>query len=477
MKALSECVREFLAAHLPRPARLGLAVSGGRDSMALMDLVDGLAASLGVTPILLHYDHALRPDSARDALFVRDAARERGLEFHSERADAATGSSEEKLRGRRYGFFGRAVERLGLDGVATGHTADDQAETVLFRILRGTGTRGLAGIPASRPLGVATILRPLLAVRRRAIAQYVEMRGLPFREDPSNASLDYARNRIRHQVLPFLIEHGNPNLVEALCRLAAIAEGEDDFLERSVEAEREACARDGGRITCDIPHLAALHPALRRRLIHALLEECGIYPTLDTADEVAALVESGGRIDLSKEVAAWREEGPAPRLVLGRALPGPAPVRDEYEISLPGVTTVTPLGLRITVTPTRLRPAPAELKVAPRPETSRGPWTARVYLDAGAVRGRLRVRTRREGDRIVPFGMKGTRKLHDIFIDGKVPLAERDRWPLLCDDEGVLWVAGLKQAERTRVGEETRNVLRVEMESTGGPSAEADEIA
>ncbi|MBI3629760.1 MAG: tRNA lysidine(34) synthetase TilS, partial [Candidatus Rokubacteria bacterium] len=214
-----------------------VAVSGGADSVALLHVLAALAAELSLRLTVVHLDHGLRPDSAADAAFVESLARARGLPVVVDRIAVPPGGSlEARAREARYAALRRHAARLGADRVALGHTADDQAETVLMRLLEGAGPRGLAGIPPVR----GRYIRPLIETRRAGIVETLTAAGLTWREDPSNRDPKFLRNRIRHELLPLLASTYNPAIVPALARAAALTR--ELLAQVSAVAERELAA-------------------------------------------------------------------------------------------------------------------------------------------------------------------------------------------------------------------------------------------
>lgn len=495
MAGLVEEVRAFLAREAEGAVRLGVAVSGGLDSVVLLDLAVAALPS-GVELVVLHFDHALRAESGDDAAFVAGLAAARGLGHHAERWEregagrlearsaAAVAVNEDEARSARYHFFARAAATLGLDAIAVGHTAEDQAETVLARLLRGAGRRGLGGMaPVVRRDGYR-LLRPLLGVRRAALERHARQSGLAWREDPTNRSPVYARNRLRHQVLPFLADHASGDLVEALCRTAALLREDEDFL--GALAAREAALWGGGpgdrRRRLDA--VAALPPALAARVFLRFLEEAGAPVTRETVTAIrdvlaagaataatagaASGATAGARVDLAGGVSARVERVDGTSwLVLGRRPEPLGIVREVFPLADPGETLIPPLGLRVTVARAERSPGLAVLATGGGRPRGEGPWRARAWLAASAVSEPLVVRTRRDGDRLTPLGMTGSRKLQDLFTDEKIPLGDRDRWPLVCAGDRVLWVVGLRQDEATRVRPGDASAVCVDVEGRG----------
>lgn len=209
--------------------RIGLAVSGGADSTALLVLMADLRAAFNFDAVVLHVDHGLRPDSAADARFVKRLAADFGLPFHATRAHIVRQpreSLEMAARRVRLAFFARMAKRLRLDAIATGHHADDVAETFLLRLARGAGPDGLAGLKRISHVGPLTFIRPLLDLRDAELRAFLVRRGIAWREDATNADLSIPRNKVRHLILPWLRTHLDPHLTEHLCKSAAILRGE-----------------------------------------------------------------------------------------------------------------------------------------------------------------------------------------------------------------------------------------------------------
>lgn len=470
---LVERTRETIRRHrLIEPGeRILAAVSGGADSVALLHVLAALRGEMRFDLAVGHLDHGLRPGSAEDARFVAGLAGGLGLPFRSERADlAARGDAEDLARRARYDFLERTAAALGAGKVATGHHADDQAETILLRLLRGAGAGGLAGMPLRRPLGSVEIVRPLLDATREEIRGFLAFRRLPFREDPTNAAEGFLRNRVRLRLIPFLVEHFAPRVRDRLLALAEVLRDEDAFVEAAARAAYTEVAReDPEGIEVDLAALAAAPPALRRRILRRALLAASKGGAAVEMDHVAAVLDlagaerSGGRLDLAGGVRAERTAG---RLRIGpaRAEAAPGPVR--FEVAVPGETVVSPLGV---VLETTLFPRAGG--VVPIGRRGRA-----AHFDADAVRPPLLVRTRLPGDRFVPLGMKGTKTLQDLLVDAKVPRGARDRVPVLADAEGVVWVVGVREGARCRLRKSTRRCLRVVVRDMP-PETGGEEIA
>jgi tRNA(Ile)-lysidine synthase len=387
-----------------------VAVSGGSDSMALLGTLWELAPRLHVRLEVATVDHGLRPEARAEGELVRSRAEALELPWHGLRVDVASArrdraSWQDAARRVRLEALRALAERRGAARVALGHQADDQAETVLFRVVRGTGLAGLAGIPYARP----PFIRPLLDVTRAEIARYLARRSLPFVEDPSNADPRYARARVRHRWLPLLAEE-NPRVREALVALAAAA-----------RATHEPGPDD-------------LPSDIGRRAVAV----------------VARLRARGGsrRIDVSGrrvvEVAYGRVRV-EPRQPSARTTPGPVCVPG------PGTYSLDAEGPSL-----RLRAGGVS-----------GEEGAAAF-DADALAWPLVVRARRAGDRMRPRGGRGSRKLSDLLIDAKVPRGARDRLPVLTTaDDVVLFVPGLRPAEQGRPSATTARLVHVSLVEAG----------
>ena len=276
--------------------RVAVACSGGPDSTALLLVLQELAPKLGCTLSVCHFNHRLRGDeSQQDERFVRSLADGLGIAFDCARADVrgsaakARANLEAKARELRYRFFRSLIEARKADRIAVGHTADDQAETVLHRFLRGSGTRGLAGI---YPVAEAGIVRPLIEVRRQAVVQWLQARGQSWREDESNRDLRLTRNRIRHELLPILSGY-NPRIVETLAGTGVIARDEESFWERFLPEVLAGAARvEAGRVVLEITALRELQPAVARRVLRWALGAAA-YGTRELAN-------SGGKCEKAR---------------------------------------------------------------------------------------------------------------------------------------------------------------------------------
>lgn len=458
-----------------RDDRIVAAVSGGGDSVALLYLLAEAGAALGATLAgVVHVHHGLRGAAAdADEACARDHAVATGVPIVVERADVARlarergHSIESEGRELREAAFARARETLGATLVATGHTMDDQAETVLLRLARGAGVSALSGIRARR----GHLIRPLLAFRRQELRDYLSERGLAWREDASNADLSVTRNRVRHRVLPLLAAELSPRVVEALARVAVLAAGEDaalDALTASAAATTRRVTGGAGRI--DVAALLAQPLAVRRRLVRAWLSEAGArsagFAHVEAVLALATTARRAARLSLPGSEVTLRDgwlavaPGRRPASREGGSRISPPVV---CHLPVPGVLCLEGLGTQVSAD---LRAVDASRALALAREPA-GPDVA--VVDADVVGEVLAVRFRRPGDRIQPLGMAGRRKLQDVFVDRKVPRPQRDRVPLVVDaHDRIVWVAGHAIAAGARVTSSTTRVLLLQVQRSGG---------
>lgn len=425
--------------------RLGLAVSGGADSAALFHLLLPLCRARGVGVTVLHADHGLRPESAEEAAFVRALSESQGISLLCAELDVSARkrpgeSLEMAARAARHAFYADCCRRAELDAVATGHQADDLAESLLMRLARGAGCSGLSALlpraPAAPELAARAgrpylIVRPLLCLSSRALRCWLSERGLAWREDASNANLSIPRNRVRHEALPRLEAAWGRPVRQALCRSAELLREEDALLEALAGRRLRAVARDAA---LDLRGLARTPLALRRRLLRRWLIAQGL-PEAAGFDSVARLIASSALkaappLQLSEGCRAVFREGQ-----LSLDLNPPPPPSDAL---LPQRGRLRWGRLEIDVEPFQGVASEA---------SGIGRYPAVCTLSAAHVaESPLVVRARRPGDRIAPTGLRGSKKLHDLLVDEKVPRDERDSVPVLACGDEVAWVPGYRVA-------------------------------
>jgi tRNA(Ile)-lysidine synthase len=432
---------------------IGVAVSGGADSIVLLDILAGLRDELHISLTILHLNHGIRgKEAARDQQFVGALSREYTLPCFDKVADVPAYKRERSLspqeaaREVRYLFFEEAIQAHALDKVAMGQTADDQAETVLMRFITGGGTRGLKGIPPLR----GPYIRPLIEVWREELLEYAQHKGLSFVQDSSNMKKAYLRNRIRHELLPALREY-NPNIKERLLQLARILGEDESYLEALTDEIVKRIVVSGDEETSiSIPQLLALPPALQSRvLLHAYtqLTSGGTLEYLHINTILRMIQGEGGskRLALPKDLWAAQIYD---TLVLRKGAEIPEGITEAIELEIPGRTQLDEFGVEIEAVVT-------DERIAPRPDPQE------AYLDYQQLTIPLRVRSVSPGDSFTPLGMDGRKKLKNLFIDLKVPRSERSQIPLVISGDDICWVAGWRIDERFKIRKGTKKVLRL----------------
>ena len=439
-------------------------VSGGPDSVCLLHILDQLREPLGVSLHVAHLNHMLRGvDSDADARYVAEFSATLGIPATVEKRDVEAYrkehriSLEEAAREVRYDFFSQVAESVGAVGIALGHTQDDQVETILMHLVRGTGLAGLRGmgtITSLRPPGggVLVVVRPLLEVARRETEEYCRAYNLSPRSDFSNYSLDYTRNRFRYELIP-LLQSYNKNIGAALMRTARAAADELSYLEEGVSLVWERVVREQPNgLLLDSEALLSLPPALQRYLLRRVLGEVLADLTDIQSIHIEKMMEAlskpvGKRISLPRGLVF--HVGYQTCLVTRGSVdicPLPA-LEGENRLNVPGDTELPGWLVRSRIT---------------QPGSKAEGFRACLDLDeAGSA---LVVRGRRAGDRFQPLGMGEPKKLQDFMVDVKIPRSWRECVPLVCSPEGIIWVVGWRIAERVRVTDSTKRVLRLEFE-------------
>ena len=434
--------------------RVVVAVSGGADSVALLDLLASLG-ELELDLVVAHLNHSLRgEESDGDEAFVRRLADRYGLPVDAVRVDVRKLgrelglSLEEAGREARYDFLSAVARRHGAQAIALAHHADDQAETVLIRLLRGTGTTGLRAMAAKSG---GCLVRPFLDVCRCDIDAYLGERGLVCRHDSSNDDAGILRNRIRHELIPSLATY-NPAIRDRLAELARICARDEAVLEQIARASFDRVARsERGGIALDIPSCSLEPEGVRYRVYrHAVRKVKGGLERIGSAHltDIDGMV-SGARphmtLCLPDNVRVFKSYG---ILRFCREGDGPASGFPWQEIWEPG-EFLLPCGFRLTVEEVQ-------------PENARnGISRDSTCIDGEAAPFPWLVRTFEAGDRIVPVGMKGHKKVKDLFIDEKIPMERRRRIPLLFSAGTLIWVAGVRASAAAALTAETRIALSV----------------
>ncbi len=452
------------------------AVSGGADSTALLHILHALAGDLGIRLAVAHLNHGLRGRAAdRDARFVADMAAGLNLTFHGHRVrlDPAAGSLEASGRQARYAFLYRLAEEHGYTKIALGHHMDDNAEAVLLHLLRGSGLRGLSGIPPVRDPG---IVRPLMDLRRSDIIAFLHHHRIAYVEDASNADLRFDRNRVRHQVIPFLERQFNVDPAVMLNRTADLCRHEEIWLQGLLAPAVKALIVSVGpqRMTLLVHELEAEPLAVQRRLIREALRNWRSDITgigVAHIDSVIGLLSprfEGKRICLPNLIGVERSRK---HLIFsirrGRGFSPRDPTRD-YLVRIPSPGP-RPMEVQIPESGYRF-----QFSICSYPLNSKGNTAAAdtAWFDTNAIEFPLVIRNFRPGDRMSLAGMSGHRKLKKILGDCKIPMDRRSSRPLLISGNDIIWAAGIRRSALAIPSAATEQVLKVRMLESGrvGPN-------
>ncbi len=463
--ALVERVATFINEHhlLVPGEKVVVAVSGGADSVCLFHVLWQLRKEQGIELAIAHLNHKLRgAESDADAAYVAELAKKFAVPAVIETEDVGAyhrkkgGSLEEAARELRYSFLARAARSVGAGKAAVGHTRDDNVETILLHLVRGTGIAGLRGLLASSDLICAgetaplKVVRPLLEISREQTIAYCHGHELQPRSDSSNTSPRFLRNRIRMELLPLLRSY-NPNIDDALLRLSTIAGDEVAFVEREAEVRWDGLAKEeNAAIYLNSTGLAALPASLQRQVLRKAVEKLTGHLRDIEAAHIEAMLSfvnkpAGKRLSLPHGLRLFAVYD---HLVL-TSLPMPPcpfpPLHGSFDLNVPGETTIP--GWKITAT------------ILDHPQGEANPFTANLDLDRCGTK--LSVRTRRPGDRFQPLGMGEAKKLQDFMVDCKIPGTWRDRIPLVCSPTHILWVVGWRISEIARITVDTRRVVHL----------------
>jgi len=432
-----------------------VAVSGGPDSVCLLHVLHELKTELNIHLFVAHFDHGLRPaEDESETAFVRGLAQSLKLPFETAQghllAKKARGSREEAARNARYAFLERVRKEHKAQKIALGHNLNDQAETILMRLLRGSGPSGLTGIPPCRD---GSIVRPLIEIERQEIENYLKAKNLASVTDSSNLKTDYLRNKIRLELMPLLEEH-QPQLTRLLGQTAEMLRDEDDYLEQTAAGWLAMNMEMPPQHSLKIPIASFLDlpVVLGRRVIRMAIRD--VKKDLrriswDHVEAIRRLAESEkpqAALNLPGGLTVARTYD---RLIFSASIKKkPRPFH--YTFDGLGTYDLKEIGRRLSIE-----------EITNRKGLRLKGYTRKALLDAEKLHFPLTLRTFKAGDRFIPLGMKGRKKLKDFFVDLKVPLEQRHSTPILCCDDTLVWVCGFRIDDRFKVTAETKNVVKV----------------
>jgi tRNA(Ile)-lysidine synthase len=413
--------------------RVGIAVSGGADSVALLRAMLELREELGIVLSVVHFNHGIRgAEGDADAEFVARLAKEYTLHLHQASgvvphfAKKWRVSTEAAARRLRYDLFRAVLAEGSVQKIATAHTRDDQAETVLLRILRGAGTRGIAGIHPVLKVEKGLIIRPMLEISRAEVEAYLKSIGQEWREDSTNADVAFSRNRVRHELLPLLERDYNPNIRKILSETAEVARDEDAFWDALVERmAKDAIETKDGVIFINLGGAAAESLAVQRRLLRRAAEDAGLQLDFHHGEEVLGLLEKnkGTEIELPD---GWRAKRVGESTVALSLEEAGEPAGYSFEVTVPSETAIAPVRTLVRLT------------IVHRNADS-GRYNPASLLDAAKLKQPLVLRNWQPGDRMRPLHRGSEEKLKRLFQEKKVPQEDRGLWPVLVSGDQVVW--------------------------------------
>lgn len=442
---------------LNKKDRVVAAVSGGPDSTALLVALVQIASLLDFSIIVAHFNHGLRgAKSDEDEKYSQELAKKMGLIFVSGKMDQKLRqkgeSPEDFYRQQRYQFLNKVAEDYNAQKIALGHNIQDQAETVLLNLLRGSGLEGLKGI---LPMREGKFIRPLIEVSRGEIIAFLSKARISCCQDSSNESKIYLRNKIRGELIPYLKEKFNPRIEENLAQMAEILRQDDDYIGNSVQEAMKSTyiQNQSNRISLNIEYVKGLAPAIRSRLFKKILESLNpekngfSFSNIKALERLVQITESGKRFSLPLGIEVKREYD---NLILERDKACLKQVDYEYPVNIPGIIHVKETNRTISIEKTSRDKMDRHSK-------------NKVYLDLDKIQQPVILRNRRDGDRFQPLGMKGRQKIKSLFINRKIPRHKRNEIMLLVDQNSVIWIENMHLSDRVKISPQTINILGLEI--------------
>jgi tRNA(Ile)-lysidine synthase len=446
-------------------------VSGGTDSVCLIHVLSSLRSELGMRLHAVHVNHMLRGGEAdADEEYTVRLCMELKVPLHVLREDVAAAAAElgisveEAGREIRYSEFNRHAEASGATKIAVAHNRNDQAETVMLNIIRGTGTAGLCGMEYIK----GNIIRPLLSTDREEIEQYCREAGLSPRTDSTNLTPEYTRNKVRLGLFPYIDGNYGADIVSSLCRLAENAAVDNRFMEKCASEAYGQILRESGEgfVRMDIAGLRDLDPAIRMRVFRqAAANAAGSAKGIGSV-HYRALTDlvikgaTGTQAELPRGIRASVSYGTLTVSSAG-SLAGKERHASEFsrQLAVPGTTAVPEIGAELTAS---VHPT---LSIDKYKSLGYNPYVQ--YFDYDLLKKGIHIRNRRTGDVFKPFGSSGTKKLKEFFIDSRIPREERSHIPLICRGNETVWVIGYKISDKFKVTENTKKVLKIEFVRRG----------
>jgi tRNA(Ile)-lysidine synthase len=441
---------------MPNDAHILVGVSGGVDSVVLLDALYQMIPKKNFVLHVCHFNHKLRGlSSDSDQKFVERTAKKYKLKYYTDNADVKgyaaknSFSIEQAARILRYNFFDRIAKSLNSQYLVTAHTSDDSAETFLINLFRGSGLTGLSGIPETRRLNKKTLIaRPFLVFKKEELIEYAGKRELSWQEDESNALLFYTRNKVRHELIPSLKENFNPSVIDAINRCASLLNGADEFIRENIEllATKFKYDKAKERLFMPLPFLKSFSTFVQGEIIQYLLEDKfklnGL--SLGLIDRIGALNSSdvGSTIEIARNIIALRDRNTIIISKFSKNYKFNDPIEKEGTFKADGYE------IRLT------RVSKDEVKFTKDGNVE--------YFDFDLLPRQLYLRNWEAGDIFHPLGMKGSLKLSDFFINEKLSMLDKQGTVLLATKNDIIWVCGMRGSDKFKISESSDSYLRAE---------------
>jgi len=433
-----------------------VAFSGGPDSTCLLYILNELKEELGITLVGAHLNHCLRGvESDKDEEYAKTTCENLNIDFYSKKVDVLRISREKNLscemagREIRYEFFEELIVKLKANKVALAHNANDQAETILMRIMRGTGIEGMVGI---KPVRDGIYVRPILKLSRKEIEKYCLINNINPRIDKSNLENIYARNKIRLEIIPYMEKNFNKDIIKTLNRLSNIVKKDNEYLKNVSEKEyKKHCEISHQRVIIN-DSAFSLHEAILSRIIRSALLE--VNHNLYNFEEVHILSiielqkhETGKNIMLPQNIIVENSYG---NIHIYISIKVDEVNSNEYLLNINEENIIHSLNKVI------------KIDVIPKQQSMEFTGTDFIkYFDYDKIIQPIVFRYRKDGDRFMPMGMLGNKKIKDLFIDLKIPKSERNEIPLICFGNDIGWVVGYRVSEKFKVSKDTKNIMQI----------------
>ena len=444
--------------------KLAAAISGGPDSVTMLYCLNNLKEVIGFKLHVFHINHMLRgEESDRDETFVKNLAESLGLPFYAKKVDVAGHQKKQKCslqvaaREMRYLSLNQLARSLSISKIATGHTADDQAETVLMRVLKGCGLKGISGIP---PIRDNKFIRPLLEITSEEVEQFLNQNQIKSLMDSTNLKNNYLRNQVRNNLMPSLKKDFNPSLVETLNRSSQIFRADDNYISEIAQDEfkKSILKNDEETLILDATHFQSLHVALKRRIVLDSIYNFsghGRQVSQNIIENILQVIESKISGKSLSIFNGFQFKYQYNRIIFRyqkKKFPGGQIKR--RKLLIPGKTKIEEIEKVIVSSIIRKNDIPGGLKKTDS-------FTA--FIDYSVSGKELFLRSRKKGDKFCPLGIKGHKKIKNYFIDKKIPREERDCIPLVTNKESILWILGHQISDFARVKESTKDVLMLKV--------------